>query len=189
MKESTVQAYAAQADWQRAKWARDMHANPTQGTRLERPLTEGWSRYRPHEIRVVVRNSEGRSVSLSPNQHRVLTAVRMAETDDLTMRSIATSLGIAVSSVSRALIVLAAWKLVAYDVVRGRKGGISLVSMTWADLKMRSRTAWQKLHRERQRAWDRYLRKLDATRYWWSGLNVALTSTYERNIYGKGVLS
>lgn len=188
MKETTVELYATMADWQRARWARDLHENATQGLRLQAPITEGWSRYRPKEIRVLVRNCDGYSISLTPSQHLVLLAARNSGSERITMTSIARTLGIAVTSVSRALTVLAAFKLVAYDVTRGRFGGITVLSESWADMKARARAALARLRYQRDRAaaraWARFEHKLSVTGYFVTGLdfNVASIEGYERNI-------
>jgi hypothetical protein len=181
MRETTVTMYADMADADRARRAREFIQSDG-----VHPMTAGWSRYRPHEERVMVRDSAGRERWLTPTQHRVLIVGRTHEGEKVTARIIANSIGVAPSTVSRALTVLASLTLVAYDVVRGRYGGITFLSSAWADMKARARRAWGKRFREREMAWDRYLRKLDKSLYWWSGLspdvNVASTSTYGRNI-------
>jgi hypothetical protein len=169
VKESTVQHYETMVDIERVRKSREFQ----QSDGLQ-PMTKGWSRYRPHEERIIVKGGFGKSVSLTPTQHRVLISARtLAEGDRVSMRVIANSIGVAGSTVSRAMLILAAFGLVAYDVTRGRYGGITVLSTAWADLKARSKRAWAKLADQRKRAWERYLRRLDASFYWWSGLNVA----------------
>jgi predicted transcriptional regulator len=114
---------------------------------------------------------------VTPIQYQVMKVARANEGETLTATIIANSLGVAVSTVTRALLKLAALKLVAFDVVRGRSGGIHFLSRSWADLKARARTAWAKINDQRLKAWDRYLDKLDRAHYFSSGLNFATIST------------
>lgn len=183
MREATVNRYAQMADTgvehTRDLWAaqdRQLRARAHTGyvqSDGRHPLSPGWSRYRPDEQRVTVRDGFGKLVSLSPTQHRVLMAARALEGERITATVLANSIGVATSTVTRALVLLAAFGLVAYDVTRGRYGGITLLRTAWADLKARSRTAWGVIQEQRARAWDRYIAKLERTAYFWSGLNVA----------------
>jgi predicted transcriptional regulator len=125
-------------------------------------------KYRPNMELIWIRGKW-----VTPIQYQVMKVAVANEGETLTATIIANSLGVAVSTVTRALLKLAALKLVAFDVIRGRSGGIHFLSTSWADLKARARTAWAKINEQRLKTWDRYLRKLDESRYFWSGLNVA----------------
>jgi hypothetical protein len=140
-------------------------------------LTPGFNRFRPHESRIPVRNVTGKLVWCTPIQVRVKEAADRMTGQKVSATIIAASLGVATSTVTRALLFLAAWKLVAYDTERGRHGGITFLSMAWADLKQRARTAWARMQQDRVRAWDRYVAKLDKSLYFWSGLNVATSES------------
>jgi hypothetical protein len=168
VKASTIDYYTRQAEAERARRHRDFQ----QSDGLM-PLTMGWARYHPCASLVIVSDGFGRQRALTPIQHRVMVVARMHEGETVKATMIADSIGVATSTVTRALVRLAAFGLVAYDIVKGRYGGISILKRAWADLRTRSRTAWGKLKGERVKAWDRYLRRLDRTGYWWSGLNVA----------------
>jgi DNA-binding MarR family transcriptional regulator len=146
------------------------------------PMTTGFrNRFRPNERRVLLLNDLGEPVSCSPTQNSVYVLVQ-AGTGLNTVRSISKSLGVAPSTVSRALTMLASKRLIAYDIVRGRYGGIKRLETTWADMKGRAKAAKAKISRQYQLAEQRWYRKLARTGYYWSGLNVALSTNVGRNI-------
>jgi hypothetical protein len=142
------------------------------------PMTRGF----PKPIVVVVRNPDGRPVELTVNQHRILMAGRTLEGETVSAAMIARSIGVATSTVTRALVVLAAFKFLAFDVTRGRYGGFTFLSTAWADMKQRSRRAWSRIKDERAKAEERWLKRLDRSLYFWSGLNVASIEEVGRNI-------
>ena len=147
-----------------------------------RPRGRFNNRFRPGETRILITNDLGRPVECSPTQSAVYSLV-VASTGPVTMRAIAEQLKVAPSTVSRAMTMLAAFRLLAYDVVRGRNGGVKVLSLAWADLKVRARKAHARIAHEKDMVAKRWLNKLERTGYYWSGLNVALTTDVERNIY------
>jgi len=151
-------------EWERARHARDFQ----QSDGLH-PMSRGWER--PPTI--LVRNPDGREVRLTVTQHRILMAGRALEGETVSAAMIARSIGVVTSTVTRSLVILAAFKLVAYDVTRGRYGGFTFLSTAWADMRQRSRKAWTKIKDERQKAWDRFEKKLATSLYYWSEVNVA----------------
>jgi hypothetical protein len=137
------------------------------------------NRFRPQEQRVPVRNTTGQIVWCTPTQLVVLRAGRSLEGQKASATIIAASIGVAVSTVTRALTFLAAFKLIAYDVTMGRNGGITFLAMAWADLKMRCRNAWARIQQQKARAYERYLHKLEGTGYYSSGLNFATSNVID----------
>jgi hypothetical protein len=133
------------------------------------------------ELRVPIRNPLGQVVWCTPTQLAVLRAGRSLEGQKATATIIAASIGVAVSTVTRALIFLSAFKLIAYDTTMGRNGGITFLKMVWADLKMRARTAWARIQQQKARAYERYLLKLEGTGYYTSGLNFATSNVIDAN--------
>ena len=143
------------------------------------PLTTGWRRYHPNEATIEVIDMDGKRRYLTPKQHHVLLTVRTLR-DRASMTMIAASLGYATSTVSRALLRLASMGLVAYDVARGRYGGLTVLRASVVDMKRRAQTAWETLKRQRmqrERAWIarlersgwsmlRPIRAMDATLTW-----------------------
>ena len=167
--------YAAMAD----REARDHDVTSKYAGRLyvsEGAFGRAFNRFRPKERKVGVRNVSGHVVWCTPTQILVMTAGRRLEGEKVSATMIAASLGVATSTVTRALLFLSAWKLIAYDVMMGRNGGITFLKMAWADLKMRSRTAWARMQNDRVRAWNRLVKRLEDSLYFTSGLNFA-TST------------
>jgi len=157
---------------ERARHARDFQQDDGM-----HPMTDGWARYHPEQRRVPVRNYEGRMVELTPAQHTLMIAVRPMEGQKVSATIIANSIGVAVSTVTRGLLVLAALKLIAFDVQTGRSGGFTFLKMAWADLKARSRTAWDRLKRSKdraeKRAHTRWQERLQTVGWFTYGLNFA----------------
>ena len=85
-----------------------------------------WGRYNNSADLVWVTNLEGRLVSLTRNQTNVYgEAQRLDRTGvRVTMRALAANLGVAPSTVYRALVRLQALSLIAYQSNRGRLGGV-----------------------------------------------------------------
>lgn len=183
MRQGLIDHYAGMADHERVRRARQ-----SQTSDGLHPMTKGWERYRPDVIPVPIRDAWGNVRLVTPNQAQVLAVARTHEGETIRATVIASSLGVATSTVTRALVRLAAYGLVAYDTVRGRFGGITFLSTAWADIRMRSRSAWSRIRDERGKAWQRYLRKLDTSLYWWSGLdakvNVASNTPMDATLTG-----
>jgi tRNA splicing ligase len=89
------------------------------------------------------------------------------------MSKVGASIGVATSTVSRALTRLAALGLVSYDTFKGRKGGIRLFTMSGKALKERSQRAWDRIKASKDQAAQRWRNKLEASGYDFASLNVA----------------
>lgn len=135
--------------------------DPIQGgdssNRATVPMGRGfglWQRMNPGADLVWVDDAEGHPRALTPKQAIVLAAaLQMADgAKGLTMRELAGVLQVAPSTVSRALVKLAAWGLIAYVVGRGR----------WAGLVIFRRATGDGLDRFRQAARDRVRRWKEA---------------------------
>jgi hypothetical protein len=76
--------------------------------------------------------------------------------------------------------------LIAYDVSRGRYGGIRIVQATAKELRARAQAAWERLKaigiRQRARAVERSYARLAASGYPMQWLNVASYTEKVRNI-------
>ncbi len=85
-----------------------------------------WVRFNPGVKLVYVDDAEGHPRALTPKQYQVLqAAMDMARgAKGMTMRDLARTLEVAPSTVSRALVKLAAWGLIAYFCGRGRWAGL-----------------------------------------------------------------
>lgn len=127
-------------------------------------LSPGWKRYHPTEATVEVIDLDGKRRYLTPTQHRVLLATRSLR-DTASMRTIAASIGVATSTVSRALLRLASLGLVAYDVVRGRYGGVTVVRAVGRELQERAQRAWGRLRDARMKQEARWYDRLSRSGY------------------------
>ena len=149
-------------------------------------LSLGWKRYHPHEATVEVIDLDGKRRYLTPYQWNVLQAVRTLR-ERASMSIIAASLGVAPSTVMRALKRLASMGLVAYDTARGRNGGITVVQVAAKELKARAQSAWEYLKDARiradERARRRFLQLLEQSGYPMAALNVASIGSTGRNVY------
>ena len=128
------------------------------------PMTQGWSRYRPNERPVMVTDAWGKSRWITPKQYQVLQASKVLQAQ-ASMATIAASLGVATSTVSRALLRLASMGLVAFDVKRGRNGGVTFIKALGAELEKRAQGAWERLKQYRLRAEERVWNRAYATGY------------------------
>lgn len=133
------------------------------------PMSKGF----PKPVIVLMQNDQGRECKMTETQHKVIVFVRAHEGETFTATLIAQSLGVAVSTVTRAVTLGVALRLIAVNVVRGRYGGIEILARAWADLKSRSRNAWQRIRDTAHKADLRYMAKLDTSHYFSSGLNFA----------------
>jgi hypothetical protein len=108
------------------------------------------------------------------------------------MAVIANSLGVAASTVYRALIRLAAIGLVSYDVKRGRSGGVAFVHLTPKDLKDRATAAWEYIKAAKQRAAERWIERLRRSGYPFAeyekryALRSSLVRAQRKAFYGVG---
>jgi hypothetical protein len=143
---------------------RARHATRFQVSDGLHPMTQGWAKYHPNEATVEVIDAWGKRRYLTPIQHQVLLAARGLR-DRATVRVIADSLGVAASTVSRGMVKLASMGLIAYDVARGRYGGITIVQAVGKALQDRSQAAWRKLHDIRMKAEARYYDRLSRSGY------------------------
>lgn len=119
---------------------------------LARPLTQGWAMYRGYVRRdIELIDAYGRSHWITEKQYRIyLTAITLLDTST-SMRKIAASIGVCVTTVSTMMRKLMAWGLLAYLSSRGRYGGITLFRRSKGD------------------GMDRYARMAQqAIREWWS---------------------
>lgn len=124
---SREQHYAAEADRRDRVYYRNPVIIPGDHGRAD--VANGkrgrWQRYNNPDSLVWVENIEGRLVALTRHQADVYGEVRrLAGTGiRVTMRSLATDLGVAASTVYRACVRLQALALIAYQSNRGRLGG------------------------------------------------------------------
>lgn len=103
-----------------------------------------WQRMNPGVQLVYVDDMEGRPRGITPSQRDVLTlALSMVDGEMLTMREMAVRLGVAASTVSRALAKLSAWGILAYVVGRGRFAGLVIFKRSKDDGLDRFRKAAQ----------------------------------------------
>jgi DNA-binding MarR family transcriptional regulator len=116
-----------------------------------RPLTDGWLRYNRSKPTVRVIDAWGKERWITPTQAEVLNAARKLQ-GTASMGKIAASLGVVTSTVYRALLRLASMGLVAYDVKRGRSGGVTFIRAAGDALQRRAQAAWEKLKYMRLRA-------------------------------------
>ena len=139
------------------------------------PLTTGWAKYRrfhPDEAQVFVTDLEGKGHWISERQHKVyILALEMIEGDMLTMRAMAARLRVAPSTVSRALVKLSAWGILAYIVGRGRYAGLVIIKRARND----GLDRFRKAAKARVRAWS----KAAYDRVSRLKFNVATRYTYE----------
>jgi hypothetical protein len=86
-----------------------------------------WRRFNPGGELIWVDDCDGRPRALTPTQARVISfALSNVGGRMLTMRAMAASLGVNVSTVSRALAKAQAWGLLVYTVGRGRFAGLAI---------------------------------------------------------------
>ena len=144
------------------------------------PMSAGWARYHPTVERVPITDAWGRPAWVTPTQHRVYVASRSLQSDyseRVSMAKIAASLGVAASTVYRALVRLASLGLVSYDTKRGRSGGVAFVMLTGSQLKARALAAWERIKAEREKVAQRWRSRLQRSGYDFDALNVATISS------------
>jgi len=109
-----------------------------------------WQRFNQGVELVWVQSMDGRMVALTPKQAEVYDLAKALMYDPQTMREMARRLGVAPSTVSRALCRLAAWGLIAYVAMRGRYAATVIVLRKVGDGRDRFRQA----AKARVRAWS-----------------------------------
>lgn len=148
---------------------------------------KGWLRFHPDAQPVRIVDAWGRERWLTPLQHRVWVAALALQDDHserVSMSKMAASLGVAASSVYRALIRLASFGLVSYDTKRGRNGGVTFVLLTAKQLKTRATAAWERIKAEREKVATRWHSRLQRSGYDFAALNVAsIVSSAQRLAY------
>jgi len=147
-------------------------------------------RYNRNRPTVRVIDAWGKERWITPTQAEVLNASRKVS-GTASMGKIAASLGVAASTVYRALLRLSSMGLVAYDVKRGRSGGVTFVRAIGDAIEKRAQKAWETLKRYRlnalksaeKRAWER----ARATGYPEGAIPALIIAPIEhgRNDYGK----
>jgi DNA-binding MarR family transcriptional regulator len=172
---SADERYADMADRHDGSHLRDAQAAEDRRERAHRattaqvsdglhPMTKGWAKYHPTEATIEVIDMDGNRRYITPKQYQVLRAVQLLK-DRATLTMIASSIGVATSTVSRGLLRLASLGLVAYDVTRGRYGGIDMLKTTSVDLKRRAQAAWERLKAYRMSAERRWYERLARSGY------------------------
>jgi DNA-binding MarR family transcriptional regulator len=143
---------------------RDPIQDGAMANRATVPMGRGfalWQRMNPGEQLVWVDDAEGHPRALTPKQAMVLAAaLEMANgAKGMTMRELAKTLQVAPSTVSRALVKLAAWGLVAYFTGRGRWAGLVIFRRQTGDGFDRLRDAAKaRVRRWKEAAQDRVSR-------------------------------
>jgi len=142
--------YGAMAD----RMERDPVQTPDANGRATVPMGRGfqaWRRFHPNEETVWVENPEGQLYELTRNQVSVLTASFGCEgTGPITMRGLGAQLKLSPSTISRALVKLASFGLIAYLTGRGRYAGTVIIRRVKADGLERFRVA----AKAKVRAWS-----------------------------------
>jgi predicted transcriptional regulator len=128
--------------------------------RAAMPMTAGWAQYHPGERPVSVIDIDGKVRWITPKQYAVYQAVLTLK-ERASMARIASSLGYATSTVSRALLRLASLGLLAYDVAKGRYGGIVILKAT----REAAQRAWEKLKAYRIKREARWYERLTRSGY------------------------
>ena len=115
-----------------------------------------WQRMNPGANLIYVDDMEGRPRALTPRQVEVLAlALEMVDGAMLTMRGMATRLGVSASTVSRALAKLQAWGILRVVVGRGRFAGLVIFRAVKGDGRDRFRDA----AKARVRRWSEAVRR------------------------------
>lgn len=133
-----------------------------------------WQRFHPGETLTWVADIDGRMVALTPAQTSVLLYVRQSRSPE-TMRSMGQTLRLSPSTVSRALVKLSSYGLIAYLTGRGRYAGTVIIQRIKGDGLDRFRDAAKAKVRTWKVAAERRISRLQ--------LNVALYVREEKR-YG-----
>ena len=118
MNEASVKSYAQEAD------RRDRDPVGPDGTGRAQVVNgrgfKNWRRFHAGEATVWVENNAGQRYELTPNQYRIYRYVSSCYGTPIQMRSVARRMKLAASTVSRAMVKLASFGLIAYLTGRGR---------------------------------------------------------------------
>jgi predicted transcriptional regulator len=132
-------------------------------------MTQGWAKYHwfnQNRPTVMVIDIDGRERWITTKQEQVLVAaIRLRGRGQYTVTAIAASIGQCPSSVSRTLIKLESFGLIAYDTKRGRYGGVEFITVLIAEAKDRAQEAWERLKAARQKVQVRLMDRLTRTGY------------------------
>jgi hypothetical protein len=124
MQPSTVAIYAGMAD----KRERDPISEDQGRATVPMGLGFKWRRFHKGEGTVWVENIDGRMIELTRTQASVLDIVRSSsDSGPITMTSIARALSVHTSTISRAMVKLASFGLIAYLIGRGRYAGMVII--------------------------------------------------------------
>ncbi len=141
MDSRTVNKYSDMADRYDGEHLRDAQAGEERRAKAKArsgyvqsdgvtPLTQGWAMYKrfvPNAEFVTVTTLQGREVEITRTQANVLDLARTyIDNGSTTMRQMAETLGVAASTIYRALVRLASFGLIGYQSTRGRYGGTLL---------------------------------------------------------------
>ena len=124
--------YAIEAD----RMDRDPVQEPDVNGRATVPMGRGfkWERFNKGVELIYVDDAEGRPRGLTPTQYRVFQlAIECIDGPMLTMRQMAVRLGVAASTISRALTKFVSWGLLAVIVGLGRFAGLVILRRAKAD--------------------------------------------------------
>jgi len=119
-----------------------------------------WRRFHADAVLVWVQSMDGRMVALTPKQAEVYDLAKSLMSDPQTMREMARRLRVAPSTVSRALVKLAAWGLIAYVAMRGRYAAVVIVLRHVGDGRDRFRQAAKAKVLEWSKAAERRISRL-----------------------------
>ncbi len=154
----------SEAYWHSMAMLADRSAVSEDMGRASQPMGKGWRDYHKGEATIEVIGFDGQRHYITPKQYQVYRAVQLLK-ERATLTMIAASIGVATSTVSRALLRLASFGLVAYDTQRGRYGGVTMLALASVDLKRRAQAAWEVLKGYRMRAEARWYERLARSGY------------------------
>jgi len=119
-----------------------------------------WQRFHKDKALVWITTMDGKMVGMTPWQAKVYDLAKALIFDPQTMREMARRLGCSTSTVSRALVKLASWGLIAYVSMRGRYASTVIVLRSIGDGRDRFRQAAKAKVREWSKAAERRLSRL-----------------------------
>jgi DNA-binding MarR family transcriptional regulator len=118
--------YAAMAD----RMDRDPVQGPDTNGRATVPMGQGfamWRRFNPNEELTWINDADGTPRALTPKQKAVWYSISASFGTTIQIRSLAADLNVSPSTISRAMVKLASFGLIAYLTGRGRYGGSLIV--------------------------------------------------------------
>ena len=119
-----------------------------------------WQRFHKDTELVWITTMDGKMVGMTPWQAKVYDLAKSLILDPQTMREMARRLGCSTSTVSRALVKLASWGLIAYVSMRGRYASTVIVLRSIGDGRDRFRQAAKAKVREWSKAAERRISRL-----------------------------